>query len=121
MGFQFNDRVVVNGRQGRFIEYTPIGSARVFLNERDDLIVDPESVSAENNTHVQQANKAMTKQEAIKLGSIRVREFATGHAEATFTNVSRAANFRYELTQREIEFKDRFSMAGKAITYRWKR
>lgn len=45
MTFQFNDRVVVDGRQGRFIEYTPNGSARVFLNERDDLLVSPDSVS----------------------------------------------------------------------------
>lgn len=45
MTFQFNDRVVVDGRQGRFIEYTPNGSARVFLNERDDLLVNPRNVT----------------------------------------------------------------------------
>ena len=32
------------GRLGRFIEYTPKGYARVFLNEHDDVLVHPENL-----------------------------------------------------------------------------
>lgn len=47
--FRGNDRVTVKsnapeqaGRRGRFIEYTPQGYARVYLNERDDVLLNPE-------------------------------------------------------------------------------
>ena len=62
----------------------------------------------------------MTKDEAKQLGGIRVKQFANGEIEATFTTVRACADFRHELTKREIEFKDRFAMGGKALTFRWR-
>lgn len=62
----------------------------------------------------------MTKQQAKDAGAIRVKQFTTGHIEATLTTVRGSADFRYRLEQQGIEFTSRFAMAGKAITYRWK-
>jgi hypothetical protein len=61
----------------------------------------------------------MTRQQAKEFGAVSVREFKTGKIEAVFTSLRTMAEFRSELTKRNIQFTDHFAMAGRALRFKW--
>jgi hypothetical protein len=61
----------------------------------------------------------MTRQQAREFGAISVKEFKTGKIEAVFTSLRTMAEFRSELSRRNIQFTDHFAMAGRALKFKW--